>query len=66
MISVVRRNLLSDKSYSPYCGADKCSHRWPRTYFVNNQFRCLCGWQSQYEPEFIQQVKEFRNGTSSN
>lgn len=61
-VSVVRRNLLSDPHYTPYCGNENCRHRWPRTTFNGSQFVCRCGWASQFEAEFITQVKAVRNG----
>ena len=27
--SIVRRNLLTQEGYTPYCGADTCALRWP-------------------------------------
>ena len=65
-MSAVRRNLLSQPGYSPYCGnwvarhePGGCSN--PRTRFTGKQFRCPeCGWESGFEPEFIEKVKEVR------
>lgn len=56
-MSIVRNNLLTQLYYTPYCGAETCRHRWPRTQFNGKQFACKCGWQSQFEPEFIEQYK---------
>lgn len=56
-MSVVCNNLLTQLGYVPYCGAEPCSYRWPRTKFNGKQFECKCGWQSQFEPEFIEQYK---------
>lgn len=56
--SLVRDNLLTRQHYTPYCAADKCPHRWPRTRFDGKQFVCRCGWQSNFEPQFIQWYKE--------
>jgi len=58
MQSLVRQNLMQREGYSPYCGAAKCSHRWPRTVFDGEQFKCDCGWRSRFEPEFIARYKE--------
>lgn len=53
-MSVVRENLLTRKGYTPYCGAGaSCGLRMPRTFFNGEQFACWCGWQSSFEPEFI-------------
>lgn len=56
-MSTVRDNLMNEKGYSPYCGSENCIHLWPRTTFDGEQFRCRCGWRSQFEPEFILQYK---------
>lgn len=56
--SLVRNNLMRQLGYTPYCGREgKCFKRWPRTTFINGQFRCPCGWASQYEDSFIQEWK---------
>ena len=52
-LSIVRENILKDPNYTPYCGAEHCRFRWPRTQFNGQQFQCHCGWESDYEPEFI-------------
>lgn len=56
-MSIVRDNLMSREGYSPYCGAEKCLFRWPRTGYANGQFHCLCGWKSSYDPEFIEKYE---------
>jgi hypothetical protein len=56
-MSIVRDNLLKRPGYVPYCGADDCRHRWPRTEFDGSQFKCRCGWRSGYEAEFIAEYK---------
>lgn len=53
VVSIVRQNLLERPGYTPYCGADFCSWRWPRTHFIQGQFECKCSWRSSFEPEFI-------------
>ena len=58
--STVRRNLMNEPGYTPYCGADKCAARWPRTVFTGKQFKCCCGWQSSFEAEFIENYKTKR------
>ena len=52
-MSIVRENLMKQPGYTPYCGADKCAARWPRTRFNGSQFACSCGWRSDFEPTFI-------------
>lgn len=56
-LSTVRRNLLNQPGYTPYCGAEKCGGRWPRTFFNGSQFACACGWRSSFEAEFIEDYK---------
>lgn len=52
-ISIVRRNLMERPNYTPYCGAKNCPYRWPRTVFDGQQFKCQCGFRSNFEREFI-------------
>lgn len=52
-LSTVRRNLLTREGYAPYCGNLHCHLFMPRTHFIDGQFRCGCGWSSDFEPEFI-------------
>lgn len=56
--SIVRRNLLTRKNYSPYCGKDRCEQGWPRTTFNGNQFQCKCGWVSNIEESFMEVYKK--------
>lgn len=56
-MSIVRNNLMNQKGYSPYCGADACVLTWPRTTFDGQQFQCRCGWRSSFEAEFIDRYK---------
>jgi hypothetical protein len=56
-MSTVRRNLLNELGYTPYCGNDGCYWRWPRTKFDGAQFVCRCGWRSGFEAEFIETYK---------
>jgi len=57
-ISIVRRNLMKDEGYAPYCGEPKCHLLWPRTVFNSKQFTCSCGWKSDFPKDFIKQYKE--------
>lgn len=57
MLEAVRDNLLKRLGYTPYCGAPKCPLHWPRSHFDGEQFKCRCGWRSQYESDFIEQYK---------
>lgn len=53
----MQEKLLSEKGYSPYCGA-MCKHM-PRTYFDGEQFVCPhCGWRSSFPKEFIEEYKQ--------
>jgi hypothetical protein len=56
-MSIVRENLLTQKGYTPYCGDSQCRFRMPRTAFNGKQFQCMCGWQSAFEPAFIEDYK---------
>lgn len=56
-MSIVRENLMTREGYTPYCGAERCPLRMPRTFFNGVQFQCNCGWQSGFEAEFIEQYK---------
>lgn len=56
-MSIVRDNLMNEPGYTPYCGAERCRARWPRTRFNGSQFQCSCGWQSGFEAAFIEQYK---------
>ena len=57
--SIVRRNLLTEKGYTPYCGNNmsrdkQCGCSNPRTFFNGKQFICKeCGWISKFPQEFI-------------
>jgi len=58
---IVRRNLMEEKGYSPYCGNDLCEAA-PRTNFDGTQFKCpRCGWYSQFPGDFIDKyVKKWK------
>ena len=60
-MSIVRDNLLSRKGYTPYCGAERCHYRWPRTRRndLTMQYECRCGWKSSFETEFLKRVADF-------
>jgi len=56
--SIVRRNLLREYSYVPYCGNIDCM-KSPRTIFTDGQFKChTCGWESSFPKEFISAWKQ--------
>lgn len=59
-LSIVRQNLLSRPGYTPYCGNEKCFLSWPRTHWdrQKRQFACYCGWCSQFDEAFIQQLND--------
>lgn len=58
--TIVRENLMTQKGYSPYCGADDCDHSNPRTVYSRqiHQFRCICGWVSQFPKDFIERYEQ--------
>jgi len=57
-MSLIRDNLMTQPGYSPYCGNDNCYVGAPRTTFDGEQFKCRCGWRSQFDAEFITKYKE--------
>lgn len=61
MLSTVRRNLLEQEGYSPYCGNTNCTRQWPRAHFNGKQFECSCGWVSEFDQEFIELYKKTWN-----
>lgn len=53
--SQVRHNMLTEKDYTPYCGA--CS-TMIRTIFNGSQMECLvCQVKTNFEPAFIEKYK---------
>ncbi len=58
--STVRHNLMNEKGYSPYCGADGCLYSMPRAKWsdTKKQFTCSCGWVSQFPDDFINRYVE--------
>lgn len=64
---LIRKNLMTEKGYSPYCGG-MCAIM-PRTIFTGRQFKCeICGWHSEFPEDFINKYKakwnksEVKNG----
>lgn len=57
-MSIVRDNLMSREGYRPYCGDAQCRFHMPRTRWDGEQFRCLCGWRSSFEPDFIEAYRD--------
>ena len=56
-MSIVRRNIMTQEGYVPYCGNWDCRFT-PRSYFNGEQFQCpQCGWKSEFEKEFIEEYK---------
>lgn len=54
---IVRKNLMEQKNYAPYCGNDKC-REMPRARFNGEQFVCPdCGWTSSFPADFIAEYK---------
>lgn len=58
--TIVRENLMTQKGYMPYCGADHCKYRNPRVGYNHQlkQFECICGWISKYPEDFIKRYEE--------
>jgi hypothetical protein len=57
VVSIVRQNLMTTAGYTPYCGAERCSLRWPRTVFKLDQFQCGCSWRSAFDQDFLAAYK---------
>jgi len=56
-MTLVRKNLMNIKYYSPYCGNTNCITS-PRTEFNGSQFVCKsCGWISSFDEKFIDEYK---------
>ncbi len=60
--TIVRKNLMEQKDYTPYCGAERCHEHMPRTTWDESkgQFTCTCGWISDFPEDFIKRYKEFK------
>lgn len=57
-MNLIRKNLMSIKGYSPYCGNNDCK-TVPRTEFNGEQFVCPhCGWVSAFNETFIFKYKK--------
>lgn len=56
-MSLVRINLMTREGYSPYCGGERCPLQMPRTTWDGEQFKCRCGWRSQFPADFIAEYK---------
>ena len=57
--TTVRNNLMNQEGYTGYCGDFHCKAGMPRTKWSSelNQFKCKCGWISQYPKDFIERYK---------
>lgn len=49
--SIVRDNLMIRPGYAPYCGGG--CREMPRTKWDGEQFKCGCGWRSEFPADFI-------------
>lgn len=58
--TLIREKLMTVPGYAPFCGSNKCYLRWPRTKFNGQQFSCMCGWTSSFDPIFIGRYKRVR------
>ena len=58
--TIIRQNMMDDKNYRPYCGAERCSGGWPRMIQMDNlQFRCpSCGFNTQIDKDFIDRYRD--------
>lgn len=57
-MSIVRENLMTKEGYRPYCGDMACKAGMPRTTWDGDQFKCRCGWRSDFPVDFIAKYKE--------
>ena len=57
---IVRKNLMNQEGYTPYCGRSDCKIGIPRSSWSNKrqQFICWCGWISEFPKDFIDKYKE--------
>ena len=56
-MDLVRKNLMTQPGYAPYCGNDNCTS-FRRSRFDGEQFVCpVCGWRSQFPATFIGEYK---------
>lgn len=55
-MSIVRENLMNRPGYSPYCGNVDC-RTMPRSTWDGHQFKCMCGWRSEFPEDFIAEYK---------
>lgn len=55
--SVVRRNLMTVPNYTPYCGNGQCQLHMPRLRWDGEQFKCFCGYRTNFPTEFINAYK---------
>jgi len=59
-MSIVRKNLMNQQGYAPYCGGamdPKSNCPMPRTRWDGEQFKCSCGWRSEFPADFIAEYK---------
>jgi len=48
--SIVRNNLMKRPGYTPYCGETHCFNR---TSWDGEQFRCRCGYRTEFPEAFL-------------
>ena len=55
--------MLSVNRYTPYCGDNNCSKGMPRTKYDKDkkQFICSCGWQSEFDNDFMDAYELFNS-----
>lgn len=53
--STVRNNLMKRPGYAPYCGNDCCG--FTRLRWDGAQFRCTCGYRTEFPATFISGYK---------
>lgn len=55
--SIVRNNLMKRPKYTPYCGDGGCRFLMPRMGFDGDQFRCMCGYRTNFPDDFMEGYK---------
>ena len=57
--TTVRENLMTEQHYAPYCGSERCGLGMQRAPYNTKleQFKCGCGWVSEFPKDFIYRYK---------
>ena len=59
--STVRNNLMKVPGYAPYCpNSSSFDPHFVRAQFDGEQFKCRCGWRSEFPDDFMEGYKKRR------